>query len=85
MERDSLMESIMNSRANSEWEKYKFSIQQPQVTECSQEQFLVLHADSRDDISTTYDQFSSINDSASNLSSQYSLIANSQQSVVYRA
>lgn len=26
MERDSLLESIMNSRNNSEWEKYKFSI-----------------------------------------------------------
>lgn len=45
----------------------------------------MLHADSRDDISTTYDKFSSINDSASILSSQYSLIANSQQSAVYKA
>ena len=68
---DSLIESAFNSEENHYWEAYELSLRQPQVSECSQEQFNA-YTDKPDQASTGHDQFSDLNNSGSSLSSDYS-------------
>lgn len=79
---DSLIESCFNSEEHSKWANYKLEVKNPMVSECSQDEHMVLKPDSRLETPSMGDPFSDIHDSeASPLSKGHSSIANSQRSL----
>ena len=47
---DSLIESAFNSEENQYWEEYQLSLEQPNVSECSEEQFNAYASQDNDNV-----------------------------------